>query len=128
MLSLCLVFILGISLVILSIWVGPYDEARETLEQGELEDSLVLYAEVEQRFDALTITRQLFPDVYADSIASQFYILYYLEKYDDLLEKSATSPVLPEVHFWTGNALFRRAGGLTDAQEQIAWLERAGQE
>lgn len=127
-LSLCLVFIFGISLMMISIWLDPYDDARESLDAGYLEESLVLFSSMEQRFNSITVARQFFPEIYYNCIANQFSILYSLEQYDELLEKSATSPVLADVHFWTGNTLFRQAGSITDVQEQVAWLERAGEE
>lgn len=127
-LSLCLIFIFGICLLVVSVWLRPYHQAMDSLHAGALEESFELFVTVESRFDSITLARQVFPEIYFDSIASQFYILYTLGNYDDLLEKSATSPVLADVHFWTGNTLFRRTGNLDEPQEQVAWLERASDE
>ncbi len=127
-LSLCLIFILGVCLLVISIWLRPYHQAMDSLQAGEMEQSLEHFATVESRFDSITVARQVFPEVYSDSIANQFYILYTMRRHDELLEKSATSPVLADVHFWTGNTYFRRTGNLDDPQEQVAWLERASDE
>lgn len=127
-LSLCVTFLIGISLMVISIWLRPYHQAMDSLQAGALEESLERFTIVESRFDAITLARQIFPEVYSDSIANQFYILYTLHRYDDLLEKSATSPVQADVHLWAGNTLFRRTGNLNEPQEQVAWLERASEE
>ena len=127
-LSLCLTFIFGICLIFLSVWMSPYHEAMAGMKSGNLDESLELFRKAENRFESFPVIKQFFPEAYEESVSNQFYILYTTERYDDLLEKSATSPLLADVHFWTGNTLFRRAGKLTDPQEQVAWLERASEE
>jgi tetratricopeptide (TPR) repeat protein len=127
-LAIVIAFLFGLSLLAISFWIRPYITGQQALLEGEYQNSLDAFARAEQRFNNFGITRQIFPEAYQTSVANQFYILYQTGEYDALLEKTASSPLLAPVHYWTGCALFRRAGSVTDAQERLAWLERAADE
>ena len=118
----------GIFLIAFSLWIKPYLNGQQALSLGIYDESLESFAMAEQRFQSFEMARQFFPDAYMATLANQFYMLYQLDDYDALLEKAASSPVLAPIHFWTGCALFRRAGQTTEVQEQIVWLERAAGE
>lgn len=121
-------FVFSILLMTTSLWLSPLADAEAAMQVNDLETGFANYSRVEQRFDNLSFAKQLFPDEYAESVSNQFFILYELGRYDELLEKAASSPVFSDVHFWTGCALFRRAGSETDVQAQISWLQRASDE
>ena len=127
-LAMVLIFIFGILLMITSIWLSPIADAEAAMNKNDLQEGLINYSHAEQRFDNFSFAKQLFSDEYAETVANQFYILYELGRYDELLEKAASSPLLADVHFWTGCALFRRSGSETEVQAQISWLERASDE
>lgn len=118
----------GVILLVTSIWTGPVNDGRRMLAAGDLEQGLEQFSLAEQRFEGFGPAKQVLSDDYVAAVGNQFYILYQLGKFDELLEKAASSPVFSPVHFWTGCALFRRAGTETEVQAQIAWLERASEE
>jgi tetratricopeptide (TPR) repeat protein len=127
-LTIFISFVFGMILMISSVWLSPIADAETAMQNNDLQTGLSDYSRAEARFDNFSFTKQLFPEEYVQSVANQFYILYELGRYDEMLEKAASSPVFADVHFWTGCALFRRAGSETDVQAQISWLERASGE
>ena len=122
------IMVTGISLLLMSIWLSPVTKGQQAVQQGELQRGAEYFNIAEKRFDKIEFAKHLFSDAYTTAVVNQFRVLYELGEYEKLLQKAATSPVMAPVHFWTGCALFRRAGNETEAQAQIAWLERASEE
>jgi tetratricopeptide (TPR) repeat protein len=118
----------GLGLIVLSFWTAPYTDGQQALKQEMYKESLDYFEKAEGRFESLSLAKYFLPDTYHATLANQFYILYQLGDYDTLLEKAASSPLLAPIHYWTGCTLFRRAGQLSEPQEQIAWLEKASSE
>lgn len=123
-----LAFVVGLGLVALSAWTQPLVEAREAADSGRLQQAMEGFATSEARFDRLPIAKQLLPDAYENSVASQLWIHYELRQFDELLEKAAASPQAGPVHFWAGCALFAKARDEEEAEVRLGWLSRAADE
>jgi tetratricopeptide (TPR) repeat protein len=118
----------GLGLVAVSAWSRPIAEARRAADEGRLDHALQQYAAAEARFDRVPFTKQVLPAAYHGTVANQLLLQYRLEKYDDLLEKAATSPSIAPVHFWAGSALFVKARDEEDPEIRLGWLGRAAEE
>jgi hypothetical protein len=118
----------GAGLVALSAWSRPLADARDAAEAGRLDQALEHYAAGEARFDRLPITKQILPAAYHAAIANQLSLQYELRRYDDLIEKAASSPSIAPVHFWAGSALFAKARDEEDPEIRLGWLGRAAEE
>jgi hypothetical protein len=123
-----LALVCGMGLVALAVWSQPLAEARKAADAGRLQEALERYAASEARFDRLPLTKELLPAAYRGSVATQLWIQYQLEQYDELLEKAAASPSIAPVHFWAGCALFAKARNEETAEARLAWLGRAADE
>jgi tetratricopeptide (TPR) repeat protein len=122
------VLVSGVGLVALSAWSRPLAAGREAADAGRLEQALEHYAAGEARFDRVPVTKQILAAAYHGTVANQLLLQYRLRRYDDLLEKAATSPSIAPVHFWAGSALFAKASNEEDPQIRLGWLGRAVEE
>lgn len=59
---------------------------------------------------------------------TQLELLYTQERYDDLIEKSATRTEQPLAHFWTGCAFIQKANLEEKKEAALVWLHRAEDE
>lgn len=123
-----LALVSGVGLVAVSAWSRPLAEGREAADAGRLEQALEYYAAGEARFDRVPVAKQILPAAYHSTVANQLSLQYRLQRYDDLLEKTATSPSIAPVHFWAGSTLFVKARDEEDPEIRLGWLGRAVEE
>ena len=123
-----LALIVGVGLVVLSVWTRPLAAGREAANAGRLDEAREHYATAEARFDRVPFTKQVLPAAYHGAIANQLLLQYRLRNYDELLDKAATSPSIAPVHFWAGSALFVKARDEEEPEIRLAWLGRAAEE
>jgi hypothetical protein len=115
----------GIALVGIGQWSRPLLDAEQAGKSGELERALAQFGEGEARFNRMPIVKQLLPAAYDSSVGNQLALLYRLKRYDDLIDKAATSPSNAATHFWAGCALFQKAQLEQASDARLAFLGRA---
>jgi len=111
-------------------WSDPIAYADAALATGDIGPALDAYAGAEERFDALPPLKWLLPGEYNRVVANQLRILYYMELYDETIERAARAPAGADAHFWAAAASFEM--GLSQEEEgpsaRLQWFGRAQQE
>ncbi len=124
------VFAVGCLMLAYARWSHPIAYADDELASGDIGPALDAYAVAEERFDALPPLKWLLPSEYNRVIASQLRILYYMELYEETIERAARAPAQADAHFWAAAALFQM--GLVEEEggpsARLAWFGRAQQE
>ena len=124
------VFAVGCLMLAYARWSHPIAYADDALASGDIGPALDAYAVAEERFDALPPLKWLLPSEYNRVIASQLRILYYMELYEETIERAARAPAEADAHFWAAAALFQM--GLVEEEggpsARLAWFGRAQQE
>jgi hypothetical protein len=130
--SYVMVVVLAIGCVMIAYarWSHPITYADAVLATGEIGPAIDAYAVAEERFDALPPLKWLLPSEYNRVIASQLRLLYYMEQYEETIERAARAPAEADAHFWAAAASFQiglvlEEGGPSARQ---AWFGRAQQE
>src|SRR5262245_36765586 len=90
----------GIAFVGIGQWSRPLVEAAQAGESGDYGRALEGFAQAEKRFNQVPTVKQVLPTAYDTSIANQLALLYRLRKFDELIDKAATSPDVAATHFW----------------------------
>ncbi len=106
----------------------PVADADRALAAGQLPSALTAYAEAESRFDDLPALRQLAASDYQRAVENQLWVLYRLERFDDLIAKAERSPEEARPHFWSGLAFYAKARREVTPGQQLGWLTRAEDE
>jgi tetratricopeptide (TPR) repeat protein len=125
---LIVVLAAGITAVGYARWTRPIADADQAMEQQQWDRALAAYAAAEARFDRIPATRQYLADDYTRTVANQLWLLYRLQRYDDLIEKAERSPEGAAPHFWAGLAFFAKARAEAKPEAQLGWLTRAEEE
>ena len=99
-----------------------------SLAEGEWDQALGAYGEAEARFDRVPAVRQLLGADYTRVVGNQLWLLYRMERYDDLIEKAERSPERAAPHFWSGLAFFAKARAEEKPEAQLGWLTRSEEE
>lgn len=130
--SYVMVVLLAVGCVMLAYarWSHPIAYADAALATGDIGPALDGYAAAEERFDALPLLKWLLPSEYNRVIASQLRLLYYMELYEETIERAARAPAGADAHFWAAAACFEM--GLVEEEggpsARLAWFGRAQQE
>ena len=130
--SYVMVVVLAVGCVMIAYarWSHPIAYADAVLATGDIGPAIDAYAVAEERFDALPPFKWLLPSEYNRVIASQLRILYYMELYEETIERAARAPAQADAHFWAAAALFQM--GLVEEEggpsARLAWFGRAQQE
>ena len=125
---LIVVLLAGMAAVGYARWTRPIAEADQAMDQQQWGRALAAYAAAEARFDRIPATRQYLADDYTRTVANQLWLLYRMQRYDDLIEKAERSPDGAAPHFWAGLALFAKARAEAKPEAQLGWLTRAEEE
>ena len=128
--AMVVVFAVGCLMLAYARWSHPIAYADAALTTGDIGPALDAYAVAEERFDALPPLKWLLPSEYNRVIASRLRILYYMELYEEVIERAARAPAEADAHFWTAASLFQM--GLVEEEggpsARLAWFGRAQQE
>lgn len=109
-------------------WTRPVADADQALAAGQLTPALNAYADAEARFDSMPAVRQLVAADYRRVVQNQLWVLYHLERFDDLIAKAERSPEDAHPHFWSGLAFYAKARHEVAPGQQLGWLTRAEDE
>jgi tetratricopeptide (TPR) repeat protein len=123
--AMVLLLVAGSAAIAYARWMRPIAEGDAALEEGRYEQALASYAEAESRFDRFAAARELFDADYSHAMASQLWVLYRLQRYDDAIEKAQRAPESALPHFWSGCALFEKARAEEKPDPRLGWLTRA---
>ena len=122
--------LVGCVMIAYARWSHPIAYADAALATGDIGPAIDAYAVAEERFDALPPLKWLLPSEYNRVIASQLRLLFYMELYEEAIEKAARAPAQADAHFWAAAASFQigllEEGGGPSAR--LAWFGRAQQE
>ena len=125
---LIVLLLAGVTAVGYARWTRSIADADRSLGEGEWDQALGAYAEAEARFDRVPAVRQLLGPDYTRVVGNQLWLLYRLERYDDLIEKAERSPERAAPHFWSGLAFFAKARAEEKPEAQLGWLTRSEEE
>jgi len=122
--------VVGCVMVAYARWSHPIAYADAAMVTGDIGPAIDAYAVAEERFDALPPLKWLLPSEYNRVIASQLRLLYYIELYEETIERAARAPADADAHFWAAAACFQM--GLLEEEggpsARLAWFGRAQQE
>jgi tetratricopeptide (TPR) repeat protein len=125
----CLVlFAAGLGATAYARWTRPIADGDAALANGQTARALAAYGEAEAQFDRLPALRQVAAADYHHAVANQLWLLYRLERYDDLIAKSERAPEDAAPHFWAGLAFFAKAKREVTPGAQLGWLTRSEEE
>jgi len=125
---LIVLLLAGVAAVGYARWSRSIAEADQSLAAGQWDQALGAYAAAEARFDRVPAVRQLLAADYSRVVGNQLWLLYRMERYDDLIEKAERSPEPAAPHFWSGLAFFAKARDEEKPEAQLGWLTRAEEE
>jgi len=125
---LIVLLLAGVAAVGYARWSRSISEADQSLAAGQWDQALGAYAAAEARFDRVPAVRQLLAADYSRVVGNQLWLLYRMERYDDLIEKAERSPEHAAPHFWSGLAFFAKARDEEKPEAQLGWLTRAEEE
>ncbi len=109
-------------------WTRPVADADAALAGGQLDRALASYAQAEARFDRFAAAKQLVPSEYVRVVENQLWVLYRLERYDEVIDKAERAPEGARPHFWSGCALFAKARAEEKPEPRLGWMSRAEEE
>ena len=125
---LVVLLLAGATAVAYARWTGSIAEADRSMADGQWDRALSAYAAAEARFDRVPAVRQFFDADHTRVVANQLWLLYRMQRYDDLIEKAERAPEPAAPHFWSGLALFAKARAEGTPEAQLGWLTRAEEE
>jgi len=123
-----LLFAAGATGVAYGRWTQPIAAADQALAAGNTAAALTAYDEAESRFDAIPVLRQLAAADYHRVAGNRLWLLYQLERHDDLIAAAERAPEEASPHFWAGLAFFAKARREVAPGQQLGWLTRAEDE
>ena len=123
-----LALVAGISALAYARWTQPTADGDAALRDGRYAEALASYARAEARFDRLAAAKEFFADDYRHLMASELWLLYRLQRYDETIDGAQRAPEGALPHFWSGCALFEKARAEEKPELRLAWLSRAEEE
>ena len=123
-----LLFVAGSAAIGYGRWMRPTAEGDAALADGRYDHALARYADAEARFDRFPAARELFARDYGHVMASQLWVLYHLQRYDDTVDTAQRAPEQALPHFWAGCAFFEKARAESQPDPRLGWLTRAEEE
>ena len=126
--AMLLLLVVGLTMLAYARWTRPVADGDAALAGGRHDEALARYTEAEERFDRYAPAKQLFADDYSHVMANQLWILYRLQRYDDVIDRAQRAPESARPHFWSGCAFFEKARAEEKPDPRLAWLTRAEEE
>jgi len=87
-----LALVAGSSALAYARWTRPAADADAALADGRYDEALASYARAETRFDRLAAAKEFFAADYGHVMASQLWLLYRLQRYDETIDKAQRAP------------------------------------
>jgi tetratricopeptide (TPR) repeat protein len=109
-------------------WTRAAAEGDAAVAGGRYEEALASYARAEARFNRFAAAKELFAADYTHVVASQLWVLYRLQRYDDAIDTAQRAPERALPHFWSGAAFFEKALAEQKPEPRLGWLTRAEEE
>jgi tetratricopeptide (TPR) repeat protein len=126
--AMVLMLVAGAAAIGYARWMRPAADGDAAVADGRYEQALARYADAEARFDRFPAARELFASDYGHVMASQLWVLYRLQRYDDIVETAQRAPEHALPHFWAGCAFFEKARAEQQPDPRLGWLTRAEEE
>jgi len=126
--AMVLALVAGSSALAYARWTRPAADADAALADGRYDEALASYVRAETRFDRLAAAKEFFAADYGHVMASQLWLLYRLQRYDETIDKAQRAPEGALPHFWSGCAFFEKARAEEKPESRLAWLTRAEEE
>jgi hypothetical protein len=118
----------GLAAVSYAGWTRPIADADQALADGQWDRALGLYAAAESRFDRLPAAKQVLAAEYQRVVANELWLMYRLQRFDDLIDKAERAPEAATPHAWSGLAFFEKAQTEIKPEAQLGWLSRSEEE
>ncbi len=110
-------------------WVRPILDGQAAVEAGDLEAALLRYTAAGQRFDRFPVARRVAPGVYDLVLANQLSLLYTLQRFDAVIDRSGASDTDgAAAPFWAGCALFAKGAMEAKPEARLGWLAQSQEE
>ena len=123
-----IVLVAGVGAIAYARWTHSLADADRAVAEGRLEQALASYADADARFDRSAAAKQLFASDYSHAMANRLWILYRLERYDEVIDVSARAPERALPHFWAGAAFFEKGRAEEKPEARLGWFGRAEEE
>jgi hypothetical protein len=117
-------FAAGLAATAYGRWTQPIAQGDAASAAGAWDRAL----DAEARFDNLPALRQLAAADYQYSVRRQLWVLYHLDRVDDLIAKAERAPDEALPHYWSGLAFYAKARREVAPGQQLGWLTRAEDE
>lgn len=121
-------FAAGLTATAYGRWTRPIADGDAASAAGAWDRALSAYGDAETRFDNLPALRQLAAADYQYAVGRQLWVLYHLDRVDDLIAKAERSPEEALPHFWSGLAFYAKARREVAPGQQLGWLTRSEDE
>ena len=92
----------GAAAVAYARWTRSIADADQALAGGQWDWALAGYADAEARFDRIAPARAFAASDYERLVGNELWLLYRLQRYDDLIDKAERAPDAAAPHFWSG--------------------------
>ena len=126
--AMVVALIAGSSALAYARWTQPAADGDDALADGRYDAALASYGRAEARFDRFAAAKEFFAADYSHVMASQLWLLYRLQRYDETIELAQRAPESALPHFWSGSAFFEKARAEDKPEPRLAWLARAEEE
>jgi len=126
--AMVLMLVAGIAALAYARWTRPVADGARALAAGRYDQALASYADAETRFDRFTAAKEFFAADYDHVMASQLWLLYRLQRFDETIDTAQRAPESALPHFWSGCAFFEKARAEDKPDPRLGWLTRAEEE
>ena len=126
--TMVLMLVAGIAALAYARWTRPVADGARALADGRYDQALASYADAETRFDRFTAAKEFFAADYDHVMASQLWLLYRLQRFDETIDTAQRAPESALPHFWSGCAFFEKARAEDKPDPRLGWLTRAEEE
>jgi tetratricopeptide (TPR) repeat protein len=126
--AMVLMLVAGIAALAYARWTRPVADGARALADGRYDQALASYADAETRFDRFTAAKEFFAADYDHVMASQLWLLYRLQRFDETIDTAQRAPESALPHFWSGCAFFEKARAEDKPDPRLGWLTRAEEE
>jgi hypothetical protein len=120
--------VIGTLLLGLSFWLQPVAETERAMAGSDAAMSLQRYEVARQRFDWFPVTKRVMPELYDLISANELSLLYELQRYDDIIERTSVDGGGGAGAFWAGCAMFVKALLEDKPEARMGWIAQSHQQ